>query len=245
MQTLAILQEDVLNYSLAIPSMSGLLGWVYTRVQDQRKYEFERSYWLRAKLWTQGVYTRVQVKGMKKWRGTNVASLSCQISVIPTQENTSPGLGNQSSSLGPILSLKVRFIKVCSGPQVYLTWTLMWTHAWVLPCLQDFQCADSKGTTCTECVVRTESLMILIKQCSVVTYLYMRIYLWNLWLIRGLCAPCPINVDITCACGQTVIQVHVKPSSCRLCWMYMVFISLHKCRWHIVYSYNNEIRLSN
>lgn len=113
MQILSILQEDVLYYSLAKPSMSGLLGWVYTWVQDQRKYNFERSYWLRAKLWTQGVYTRVRVKGMKKWQGTNVALLSCQILVIPTQENITPGLRNQFSSLGPILSLKVRSIKVC------------------------------------------------------------------------------------------------------------------------------------
>lgn len=40
------------------------LGWVYTKVQSKRTSETERSYWSRATLWTQGVYTRFWVQGM-------------------------------------------------------------------------------------------------------------------------------------------------------------------------------------
>lgn len=55
---------------------------IYTRVnQDQRNFEIKRSYWVRAKIWTQGVYYRVQVQGMKKWSADNVASLFHQISL--------------------------------------------------------------------------------------------------------------------------------------------------------------------
>jgi hypothetical protein len=57
---------------------------------------------------------------MKDWSGTNVASLSCWISMIPTQENTTPRLRNQSSILSP----KVRFIEGCFKLQVPWTLTL-------------------------------------------------------------------------------------------------------------------------
>ena len=52
------------------------------------------------KLWTQGVYTRVRVEGLQKRSGGSVASLSCQISMVPTQEKNTPSLRNQCSSLG-------------------------------------------------------------------------------------------------------------------------------------------------
>lgn len=45
-----------------------------------------------------------------KQSGTNVASFSCQILAVPTQENTS-SMRNLSSSLSPISSLKVRSIR--------------------------------------------------------------------------------------------------------------------------------------
>ena len=90
----------------------------------------KHSYWLGANFWTQGVYNRVLVQGMKKWSGTHVASLSCQISVHRTQENTLLGLRNRSSSLSP----KVRSLKGFFVPQVYWTQILLLTHpkyAWV------------------------------------------------------------------------------------------------------------------
>ena len=52
---------------------------------------------------------------------------SCQILAVSTEENTL-SLRNQSSTLGPVLSPKVRFIKGCFGLQVLWTQTLMWTN---------------------------------------------------------------------------------------------------------------------
>ena len=47
------------------------------------------------------------VQGVRKWSGVNVASLSYQISVVPTQENTPPSL--RIFNLSPILSMKISF----------------------------------------------------------------------------------------------------------------------------------------
>ena len=41
----------------------------------------ERKFWTR-------VYTTVQFPGMKNGSGANLEPLSCQISTVPTQENT-------------------------------------------------------------------------------------------------------------------------------------------------------------
>ena len=68
-------------------------------LRPKRTMKIEWSYWLRAWLWTQGVYTRIRVQGMKMWVGTNVASLSWWISA---QECTPLTLRNQYSSLGPV-----------------------------------------------------------------------------------------------------------------------------------------------
>lgn len=56
-------------------------------------------------------YTWSKSKVWKKWSGTDVASLTCPMSLIPTRENTPPRLRNQFSRLGPILSMKVRSIE--------------------------------------------------------------------------------------------------------------------------------------
>ena len=50
-----------------------------------------------------------------KWRA-NMASLSCEVSWVPTQEDIAPSLRNQFSRLGPILNPKVRSIKECFRP---------------------------------------------------------------------------------------------------------------------------------
>ena len=72
--------------------------------QSQSKSEIERSYWLRAIFWTQGVYTRVQSQNIKSGSSANGTSLSCQILTFVTQENILiRSLRNQSSNLGPIL----------------------------------------------------------------------------------------------------------------------------------------------
>jgi hypothetical protein len=54
--------------------------------QSQSDSEIERSYWLRAIFWTQGVYTRVQSQNIKSGSNANGASLSCQILTFVTQE---------------------------------------------------------------------------------------------------------------------------------------------------------------
>ena len=64
-----------------------VLGWVilcgiYIEAQDYKDLKVERSYWLRAKFWTQGVDTRVRVQGMEVWTGADVSSFSRQISTI-------------------------------------------------------------------------------------------------------------------------------------------------------------------
>jgi hypothetical protein len=41
----------------------------------------------------------VRVEGLQKRSGGNVASLSCRISMVPTQEKNTPSLRNQCSSL--------------------------------------------------------------------------------------------------------------------------------------------------
>lgn len=46
------------------------------------------------------------VQGMERWSETNLASLSCQILNVPSQENT-PSLKTQPSKMGPILSCKI------------------------------------------------------------------------------------------------------------------------------------------
>ena len=66
---------------------------------------------------TLGFGSKVRIK----WKGANVISPSCQISTILTQENTPPSLRNQYSSLGLILSPRVRSITGYFGPQV--SWT--------------------------------------------------------------------------------------------------------------------------
>lgn len=38
-----------------------------------RHSTFNQSYWSRAKFWTQGIYARVHIHGLKKRSGTNVA----------------------------------------------------------------------------------------------------------------------------------------------------------------------------
>jgi len=65
---------------------------------------------------------------MKEWSSAHVASLSYQMLVHRTQENTLLGLRNQSSRLGPILSPKARSLKGCFVPQVYWTQILLLTH---------------------------------------------------------------------------------------------------------------------
>lgn len=46
-------------------------------------------------------------KVIKKWIGASLAPLSCQISVVPTRENTAPSLRNKCLSLGAMLCLIV------------------------------------------------------------------------------------------------------------------------------------------
>ena len=67
------------------------------KVQDQRNSKIKQSYWSRAKIWTQELNNRVQIWGVRKQNGAKVASLSCQISAVPTQEST-PCSTNQSLS---------------------------------------------------------------------------------------------------------------------------------------------------
>ena len=49
----------------------------------------------------------------------------------PNSRKNTPSLRNQSSSLGPSLSLKVRSMKGCFGPQVSWTCTIMHTHPYI------------------------------------------------------------------------------------------------------------------
>ena len=46
------------------PSLN--IAWIYTRVEDKRNPEIERSYWLRAKFESQGLHSRVLSKVWKK-----------------------------------------------------------------------------------------------------------------------------------------------------------------------------------
>ena len=48
-----------------------------TIVQDYKNDKIEQLYWLRAKVWDQGVYIMIRVQDMKKISGPNKASLSC------------------------------------------------------------------------------------------------------------------------------------------------------------------------
>lgn len=63
---------------------------------------------------------RLYTLGTKKRGGASVASLSCQILVVPMmQENIGPSLRNLSPSLGqPILSPLIRSNNMYSGSQV-------------------------------------------------------------------------------------------------------------------------------
>jgi hypothetical protein len=62
--------------------------WSYWRscnqYQDQRNPKLKQFHWLRAKFWTQGLYTRFWVQGMRKWTGANVAI------TFPTKSLQSP-----------------------------------------------------------------------------------------------------------------------------------------------------------
>lgn len=149
---------------------------------------------------------------------------SCGITFLPNL--SSPYRRKYSCFKKPIVHLGLN-LESESKVHQELFWTpkfiwpgpLMWYNAWVLTCLQELRCFNVRilrgpGALSVLWVLRFFENSI--QQCNIVMHLYMRIHLWNLWLIRGLCAPCPINVDITCACGQTIIQVLVKPYSCRL-----------------------------
>lgn len=59
---------------------------------------------------------------MTKWSGVNVASLSLQILLIPTQDKIPPSLRNQPPSLGPIFESES---KVHSG--------MVWTPSFLNP----------------------------------------------------------------------------------------------------------------
>ena len=62
--------------------------WSYWRscnqYQDQRNSKIKRFHRLRAKIWTQGLYTRFWVQGMRKWTGAYVAI------TFPTKSLQSP-----------------------------------------------------------------------------------------------------------------------------------------------------------
>ena len=58
-------------------------------------------------------------QGSKHKIDVNVASLPKEILAIPNEEYTSPSLRIQVSSLGPMLSLKVRSMTGCFGPLGY------------------------------------------------------------------------------------------------------------------------------
>ena len=62
-------------------------------------------------------------KDIKKWIGANVASLSCQISVVLTLENTAPSLRNECLRLGPMLSSLV----------IKAHWWVFWTPSFMNP----------------------------------------------------------------------------------------------------------------
>ena len=82
------------------------------KVQDGSKTtktpKIEGSYWSRENvLWTQGVYTRVQVQSMKKWSGAKEGSLSGQtLMTLFTEERSPLSLRNQFLSLRPIFESK-------------------------------------------------------------------------------------------------------------------------------------------
>lgn len=94
-----------------------LIRW-HKKVQNRASLSVER-----VKLWTQRVDTRVWVWGMTEWSSTNVASRSCQISLVPfkklfsVEEINLGFLGVQSSvqKKGPI--------KGCFRAQVSWIWT--------------------------------------------------------------------------------------------------------------------------
>lgn len=118
-------QAKALEFIISIMNVNMVIHlskkWVYIWVQDHWNFEIKWSCWSRTSVWTQEVYTRVDVQGMKERSGINVVSLSHQISVISTQDKIPSSLRNQLSSLIPILSLKVRSTRVCFETQV--SWT--------------------------------------------------------------------------------------------------------------------------
>ena len=52
----------------------------------------KQQYWSRGHIRAQEGYTKIWVQDMKEWSGSDVASLSRQISTVPTHKNTTPGL---------------------------------------------------------------------------------------------------------------------------------------------------------
>ena len=63
--------------------------WVYTRIQDRKnKLQNWVTLLVECKYRTRAIYTRVQVRRMKKWSGTGVPSLYCQILLVLTQVST-------------------------------------------------------------------------------------------------------------------------------------------------------------
>jgi hypothetical protein len=107
---------------------------VYTRVQDQRNFEIKQSHESGEIFWNKEVTLESgsNICRKKKWNDVNVASLP------------HPNLGSswwrihlhccrlriQVSSLGPLLSLKVKSMTWCFRPLGYWTQTLMQYFPW-------------------------------------------------------------------------------------------------------------------
>lgn len=102
-------------------------GFTLIGIEDQRNFE-TTIFWLRARFWTQGVYTMVKVQGMKEQSGNNFSrcflAKSCCFQVS-TLKIAPPCLRNQLSHLDPILSSKITSIQGCFEPNVFGTRTLV------------------------------------------------------------------------------------------------------------------------
>lgn len=87
-------------------------------VQDQiGKTQHQAVLLVEAQIWTKGVYSWVHAQDMKTCSYANVTSFSLQIFMVSIQGITPPNFRNRSSSLGRILSPKVKIHdRVCWTP---------------------------------------------------------------------------------------------------------------------------------